>query len=112
MSDSEEEPRRDFREAAATLADMALWIEDVVARPGPNPLNSIRFRLEQCKEDLRRCGFTLVELYHFMYLYLGFSEAEMRVERLKYERAVSIERQRDAFTSVVEPPRVRENPVS
>ena len=87
MSDSEEEPRRDFREAAALLADMVLHVEAIVAKPPPNPMDSLRRHLDEVKGNLRRCGFTLVELYHFMYLYLGFSEAEMHAERRKYELA-------------------------
>ena len=87
MSDSKGEPQRDFREAAALLADMVLHVEAVVARPGPNPLDSLRRHLDEVKGNLRRRGFTLVELYHFMYLYLGFSEAEMHAERRKYEQA-------------------------
>ena len=87
MSDSEEEPRRDFREAAALLADMVLHVEAIVAKPPPNPMDSLRRHLDEVKGNLRRCGFTLVELYHFMYLYLGFSEAETHAERRKYELA-------------------------
>ena len=87
MSDSEEEPRRDFREAAALLANMVLHVEAIVAKPPPNPMDSLRRHLDEVKGNLRRCGFTLVELYHFMYLYLGFSEAEMHAERRKYELA-------------------------
>ena len=87
MSDSEDEPRRDFREAAALLADMVLHVEAIVAKPPPNPMDSLRRHLNEVKGNLRRCGFTLVELYHFMYLYLGFSEAEMHAERRKYELA-------------------------
>ena len=87
MSDSEEEPR-DFREAAALLADMVLQVEAIVDRPGPNPMDSLRRHLDEVKVDLRRCGFTLVELHHFLYLYLGFSEAEMHAERQQYELLV------------------------
>ena len=87
MSDSEEEPRRDFREAAALLADMVLHVEAIVAKPPPKPMDSLRRHLDEVKGNLGRCGFTLVELYHFMYLYLGFSEAEMHAERRKYELA-------------------------
>ena len=87
MSDSEDEPRRDFREAAALLADMVLHVEAIVAKPPPKPMDSLRRHLDEVKGILGRCGFTLVELYHFMYLYLGFSEAEMHAERRKYELA-------------------------
>ena len=86
---SDEEPRRDFREAAALLADVVLHVEAIVAQPGSDPMSSIRRRLQDAKKDMERCGFTLVELYHFMYLYLGFSEAEMHAERRKYELARS-----------------------
>ena len=58
MSDSDEEPRRDFREAAALLADMVLHVEAIVAKPPPNPLNSLRRHLDGVKGNLRRCGFT------------------------------------------------------
>ena len=77
---------RDFREAAALLADMALHLEVIVARPGSDPMSEVRMRLEDARKSVERCGFTLVELYHFLYLYIGMSEAEMRAELLRYER--------------------------
>ena len=85
MSDSDNEPSRDFREAAALLADTLLHIEAIVTNPGPDPMRAVRTRIQEAKEGVKRCGFTLVELYHYMYLYIGMTEAEMRIEMRKYE---------------------------
>ena len=74
------------------LANMALFIEAIVDNPGPDPMKSARRRLQDAKADMKRCGFTLVELYHFLCLYNGMSEEEMHAERRKYERIVSLER--------------------
>ena len=91
MSDSEEEPSRDFREAAALLADMALHVKAIVDKPGPDPMKLIRSRLQDAEEDMRRCGLTLVEIYHVLCLYTGMSEEETHAERRKYERAVRLQ---------------------
>ena len=87
MSDSDDEPRRDFREAAALLADTLLYIEAIVANPGPDPTRAMRTRNHKAKEDVKRCGFTLVDLYHYTYLYIGMTESEMRMEMRKYKQA-------------------------
>ena len=74
------------------LADMALHIEAIVAKPGPDPMRAARARLQNAQADMEHRGFTLSELYRYMYLYVGFTEEETCAERRRYEHAVSLER--------------------
>ena len=72
MSDSDE-PRRDFREAAALLADTLLFIDAAIDWPEPDVFRTVRAQLRKVEKDMERCGFTLKELSRNLQLYLGTS---------------------------------------
>ena len=58
MSDSDE-PRRDFREAAALLADTLLFIDAAVDWPEPDVFRTVRAQLRKVEKDMERCEVIL-----------------------------------------------------
>ena len=71
--ESDDEPRRDFREAAALLADTLLFIEAAVDWPEPDVIQTVRAQVRIASKAMKQCGFTLKELSRNLQLYLGTS---------------------------------------
>ena len=72
MTDSDG-PRRDFREAAALLAERLLFIQAAVDWPEPDVTQTVRAQVRIARKELKQCGFTLKELSRNLEVYMGTS---------------------------------------